>query len=213
IARPALDFGSRGIPSPGGIASRKVGLWFAGVGPRCVTAHIPVAKVTSAYPLGWSGEIEILVRNRPKRRDSFQEDAWSHRRNRHRLSATIRTPTERLMSARLVPFVPERSVFSHGRLVLRSPDGRAPENTPDTGAVPRNRAQSRIQERILPGRNVPHGRSATLLNPSLIVEVIPRSTEFYDRVRKFEHYRSVESVTEYLLVSSERVSAERSEEH
>ena len=27
------------------------------------------------------------------------------------------------------------------------------------------------------------------------------STEFYDRVRKFEHYRSVESVSEYLLVS------------
>ena len=48
----------------------------------------------------------------------------------------------------------------------------------------------------------------TLLNPSLIVEVLSPSTEFYDRVRKFEHYRSVESVSEYLLVSSVRVSAE-----
>ncbi len=48
----------------------------------------------------------------------------------------------------------------------------------------------------------------TLLNPSLIVEVLSPSTELYDRVRKFEHYRSVESVSEYLLVSSERVSAE-----
>ena len=48
----------------------------------------------------------------------------------------------------------------------------------------------------------------TLLNPSLIVEVLSPSTEFYDRVRKFEHYRAVESVTEYLLVASERVSAE-----
>ena len=48
----------------------------------------------------------------------------------------------------------------------------------------------------------------TLLNPNLIVEVLSPSTEFYDRVRKFEHYRSVESITEYLLVSSERVSAE-----
>jgi hypothetical protein len=80
------------------------------VGPRCVTAHIRVAKVTSDCPLGWSGEIEIPVRNRPKRRVSYQEDAWSHRRNRHRLSVTIRTPTERSMSARLVPFVMERSV-------------------------------------------------------------------------------------------------------
>src|ERR1017187_4222773 len=48
----------------------------------------------------------------------------------------------------------------------------------------------------------------TLLNPSLIVEVLSPSTEAYDRGRKFEHYRSVESVSEYLLVSSERVSAE-----
>jgi Uma2 family endonuclease len=48
----------------------------------------------------------------------------------------------------------------------------------------------------------------TLLNPTVIVEVLSSSTELYDRVRKFEHYRSVESVNEYLLVSSERVSAE-----
>ncbi len=48
----------------------------------------------------------------------------------------------------------------------------------------------------------------TLLNPSLIVEVLSPSTEAYDRGLKFEHYRSVESVNEYLLVSSERVSAE-----
>jgi Uma2 family endonuclease len=48
----------------------------------------------------------------------------------------------------------------------------------------------------------------TLLNPSLIVEVLSPSTEAYDRGRKFEHYRSVESLSEYLLVSAERVSAE-----
>ena len=48
----------------------------------------------------------------------------------------------------------------------------------------------------------------TLLNPGVIVEVLSPSTEAYDRGRKFEHYRSVESVAEYLLVSSERVSAE-----
>jgi Uma2 family endonuclease len=47
----------------------------------------------------------------------------------------------------------------------------------------------------------------TLLNPTLIAEVLSPSTEAYDRGRKFEHYRSVESLAEYLLVSSERVSA------
>ena len=48
----------------------------------------------------------------------------------------------------------------------------------------------------------------TLLNPSLIVEVLSPSTEARDRGRKFEYYCSVESVSEYLLVSSERVRAE-----
>ena len=51
-------------------------------------------------------------------------------------------------------------------------------------------------------------RRDTLLNPNLIVEVLSPSTEAYDRGGKFEHYRSVESVGEYLLVSSERIGAE-----
>jgi Uma2 family endonuclease len=51
-------------------------------------------------------------------------------------------------------------------------------------------------------------RRDTLLNPMLIAEVLSPSTEAYDRGRKFGHYRSLESLAEYLLVSSERVSAE-----
>jgi Uma2 family endonuclease len=50
--------------------------------------------------------------------------------------------------------------------------------------------------------------SDTLLNPSLIVEVLSPSTEAYDRGRKFEHYRSIESLAECLLVSSDRVHAD-----
>jgi Uma2 family endonuclease len=45
----------------------------------------------------------------------------------------------------------------------------------------------------------------TLLNPSLIVEVLSPTTEAYDRGRKFEHYKVIESLTEYLLISSDRV--------
>jgi Uma2 family endonuclease len=48
----------------------------------------------------------------------------------------------------------------------------------------------------------------TLLNPNLIVEVLSPSTEAYDRGRKFKHYRSVESINQYLLVSSEQIGAE-----
>jgi Uma2 family endonuclease len=51
-------------------------------------------------------------------------------------------------------------------------------------------------------------RRDTLLNPNLIVEVLSPSTEAYDRGRKFKNYRSVESISEYLLVSSEQVGAE-----
>jgi Uma2 family endonuclease len=45
----------------------------------------------------------------------------------------------------------------------------------------------------------------TLLNPNLIVEVLSPTTEAYDRSRKFEFYKAIESFTEYLLISSDRV--------
>jgi Uma2 family endonuclease len=44
----------------------------------------------------------------------------------------------------------------------------------------------------------------TLLNPTVLVEVLSQSTEDYDRGRKLEHYRSLPSLQEYLLVSQER---------
>jgi Uma2 family endonuclease len=52
------------------------------------------------------------------------------------------------------------------------------------------------------------GELDTLLNPTLIAEVLSPSTEAYDRGRKFEQYRSLESLAGYLLISSQRVSAE-----
>src|SRR5580700_5167910 len=51
-------------------------------------------------------------------------------------------------------------------------------------------------------------REDTLLNPSLIVEVLSPSTEAYDRGRKFELYQSISSLREYLLVASDRVRAD-----
>jgi Uma2 family endonuclease len=53
------------------------------------------------------------------------------------------------------------------------------------------------------------GQHDTLLNPTLIVEVLSPSTEAYDRGRKFEHYRSIPSLKEYLLVASDRVHVDR----
>lgn len=46
-----------------------------------------------------------------------------------------------------------------------------------------------------------------LLNPSLIVEILSPSTEAYDRGDKFTHYKSIESFSEYLLISQIRPHA------
>ena len=45
----------------------------------------------------------------------------------------------------------------------------------------------------------------TLLNPSFIAEVLSPSTEGYDRGRKFEQYRTIEYLAEYLLVAQDRI--------
>jgi len=45
----------------------------------------------------------------------------------------------------------------------------------------------------------------TLLNPEVIVEVLSPSTEDYDRGTKFDHYRSIPNLKEYVLVAQDRV--------
>jgi Uma2 family endonuclease len=49
----------------------------------------------------------------------------------------------------------------------------------------------------------------TLLNPTLIIEVLSPSTELYDRGEKFAHYRTIESLMEYVLVAQDRMAVER----
>lgn len=52
-------------------------------------------------------------------------------------------------------------------------------------------------------------RGDTLLNPSLVVEVLSPSTEAYDRGDKFEQYAQIPTLREYLLVAQDRVRVER----
>ncbi len=49
----------------------------------------------------------------------------------------------------------------------------------------------------------------TLLNPRVIFEVLSEATEAYDRGKKFDHYRQVPSLSEYLLVSQAEPLVER----
>ncbi len=49
----------------------------------------------------------------------------------------------------------------------------------------------------------------TLLNPTVIVEVLSPTTEAYDRGVKFRHYRRIVSLREFVLISQERMQVER----
>ena len=48
----------------------------------------------------------------------------------------------------------------------------------------------------------------TLLNPILVVEVLSPSTAAFDRGEKFEHYKQLASLQEYLLISQDSVRVE-----
>jgi Uma2 family endonuclease len=48
----------------------------------------------------------------------------------------------------------------------------------------------------------------TLLNPTVIVEVLSESTEAYDRGEKFAHYRRLETLREYVLVAQDKIRIE-----
>ncbi len=57
----------------------------------------------------------------------------------------------------------------------------------------------------------PHFEDAevdTLTNPTVVIEVLSPSTEAYDRGAKFANYRESEGLTDYVLVSKDRVMVE-----
>jgi Uma2 family endonuclease len=51
------------------------------------------------------------------------------------------------------------------------------------------------------GLEVEDDRGDTLLNPRVVIEVLSDSTEAFDRGQKFEAYRSIPSVEEYIVVA------------
>lgn len=53
------------------------------------------------------------------------------------------------------------------------------------------------------------GRKDEILNPLLIIEVLSPSTQKYDRTDKFEMYRSISSLYEYLLIRQDRPFVQR----
>lgn len=53
----------------------------------------------------------------------------------------------------------------------------------------------------------------TLTNPLIIIEILSDSTESYDRGKKFENYRAIDSLREYVLVSQDRPAIEKFVKH
>jgi Uma2 family endonuclease len=51
-------------------------------------------------------------------------------------------------------------------------------------------------------RTFPDKKETTLVNPTVIIEVLSNSTESYDRGKKFQAYRSIQSLKTYILVST-----------
>ena len=47
-----------------------------------------------------------------------------------------------------------------------------------------------------------------VLNPSVIIEVLSKSTKNYDRGEKFKLYRDIATLKEYILVDSESIHLE-----
>ncbi|MBW4620605.1 MAG: Uma2 family endonuclease [Cyanosarcina radialis HA8281-LM2] len=52
-------------------------------------------------------------------------------------------------------------------------------------------------------------RQDTITNPVLVVEVLSESTKDYDREGKFEAYRTIPTLAEYILVEQNRVGIEQ----
>ncbi|HSO31685.1 MAG TPA: Uma2 family endonuclease, partial [Labilithrix sp.] len=51
---------------------------------------------------------------------------------------------------------------------------------------------------------VKHEKNPALTNPTVIIEVLSSSTEDYDRGEKFERYKTIPSVQDYVLVSQDK---------
>lgn len=49
----------------------------------------------------------------------------------------------------------------------------------------------------------------TLVNPTVIIEILSPSTERYDRGLKFQHYRTIETLQEYILIAQDKHHIER----
>jgi Uma2 family endonuclease len=75
--------------------------------------------------------------------------------------------------------------------------------------IPRKRIYTYPDILIVKGElELQEGRKDTLTNPSVIIEVLSKSTQNYDKGDKFTAYRSIPSFQEYILVDQSSMHVE-----
>jgi Uma2 family endonuclease len=75
--------------------------------------------------------------------------------------------------------------------------------------IPRKRIYTYPDIMIIQGDlQLQEGRKDTLINPSVIIEVLSKSTQNYDKGDKFTVYRSIPSFQEYILVDQYSIHVE-----
>ncbi len=52
------------------------------------------------------------------------------------------------------------------------------------------------------------GQSEAITNPTVVIEVLSPSTQTYDRTKKFQYYRALDSLEEYILIASDEARIE-----
>ena len=75
--------------------------------------------------------------------------------------------------------------------------------------IPRKRTYTYPDIMIITGElELQEGRKDTLTNPSVIIEVLSKSTQNYDKGDKFTTYRSISTFQEYILVDQYSIHVE-----
>ena len=101
------------------------------------------------------------------------------------------------------------NVFSQLKNRLRS-SGCRPSNSDQRVRIPPNGFCTYPDVSIVCGdRQFDALDPQAINNPVVVIEVLSPSTERYDRGKKFERYRDLESLREYVLIAVERPSVEK----
>jgi len=75
--------------------------------------------------------------------------------------------------------------------------------------IPRYNQYTYPDVMVISGEPLYHKGNTTITNPQLIIEVLSQSTQDYDRGTKFNYYRSIAELQEYILIDQYSVKVEQ----